>query len=144
MCVLYRQVRAVSSVAAEEKSNEAPKTCKNNNVFLEDEVSDKKDDDEKGNGNDGSFFDSNICLDLARDTPPPPPLVTCCVSLVLLALPLPTVTCAFRCKAISSVRGWVTVKNVTPMYGCENSTRESEKDLSLKIPLRPQGWRFES
>lgn len=74
MCLLYRQVRAVSSVAAEEKSNEAPKTCKNNNVFLEDEVSDKKDDDEKGNGNDGSFFDSNICLDLARDTPPPPPL----------------------------------------------------------------------
>lgn len=70
--------------------------------------------------------------------------MTCCVSLVLLALPLPSITCAFRCKAISSVRGWVTVKNVTPMYGRGNSTRESEKDLSLKIPLRLQGWRLES
>lgn len=80
MCLLYRQVRAVSSVAAEEKSNEAPKTCENNNGFLEDEVSDKKDDDEKGNGNDGSFFDCNICLDLARDTPPPLPCDLLCVT----------------------------------------------------------------
>ncbi|KAF2307757.1 hypothetical protein GH714_031500 [Hevea brasiliensis] len=43
------------------------------NGFLEDEVSEKKSDVEKRNDSDGSFFDCNICLDLATD-----PVVTCC------------------------------------------------------------------
>lgn len=127
------------SVAAEERANEAPKTCENNNGFLEDEVSEKKDDDEKGSGNDGSFFDCNICLDLSRD-----PVVTCCGHLFCWP-------CLYRWLHVHSdakecpvCKGEVTVKNVTPIYGRGNSTREPEEDSTLKIPLRPQGRRIES
>ncbi|KAJ4705549.1 E3 ubiquitin-protein ligase RNF5 [Melia azedarach] len=127
------------SVAAEERTNDVPKTCENNNGFLEDEVSEKKDDVEKGSGNDGSFFDCNICLDLARD-----PVVTCCGHLFCWP-------CLYRWLHVHSdakecpvCKGEVIVKNVTPIYGRGNITREPEEDSSLKIPLRPHARRVES
>ncbi|XP_023523060.1 peroxisome biogenesis factor 10-like, partial [Cucurbita pepo subsp. pepo] len=61
------------SITAEERKNEAGKTCEINNEALEDEKAENKSDVEKGSDSDGSFFDCNICLDLARD-----PVVTCC------------------------------------------------------------------
>ncbi|KAH7554267.1 hypothetical protein ACOSP7_028618 [Xanthoceras sorbifolium] len=127
------------SVAAEERTNEVPKTCENNNGFLEDEISEKKDDVEKGIGNDGSFFDCNICLDLARD-----PVVTCCGHLFCWP-------CLYRWLHVHSdakecpvCKGEVTLRNVTPIYGRGNSTRGLEEDSSLKIPLRPHARRVES
>ncbi|KAL9373806.1 hypothetical protein Peur_033426 [Populus x canadensis] len=75
--------------------------------FLEDEVSEKKDDVEKTSGIDGSFFDCNICLDLATD-----PVVTCCGH-CLSAMPLPVVACSFRCERMPVCKGEVTMKNVT-------------------------------
>ncbi|KAK3227185.1 hypothetical protein Dsin_007047 [Dipteronia sinensis] len=127
------------SVAAEERTNELPKTCENNNGFLEDEVSEKKDDVEKGIVNDGSFFDCNICLDLARD-----PVVTCCGHLFCWS-------CLYRWLHVHSdakecpvCKGEVTLKKVTPIYGRGSNTRGPEEDLSLKIPRRPDAQRVES
>ncbi|KAJ0027609.1 hypothetical protein Pint_36398 [Pistacia integerrima] len=127
------------SVTAEERTNEVPKTCENNHAFLEDEVLDKKDDVEKGSGSDGSFFDCNICLDLARD-----PVVTCCGHLFCWQ-------CLYRWLHIHSdakecpvCKGEVTDKNVTPIYGRGNCTREPEEDSNLKIPHRPHARRVES
>lgn len=127
------------SVAAEERNNEAPKTCENNNGFLEDLVTEKKDSIEKSSGNDGSFFDCNICLDMARD-----PVVTCCGHLFCWS-------CIYRWLHVHSdakecpvCKGEVTIKNVTPIYGRGYITREPEEDLNVKIPPRPSGRRVES
>ncbi|XP_065856153.1 uncharacterized protein [Euphorbia lathyris] len=126
------------SVAAEERTNEVPKMCENNNGFLEDEVSEKKSDVEKGNDSDGSFFDCNICLDLATD-----PVVTCCGHLFCWP-------CLYRWLHVHSdakecpvCKGEVTTKNVTPIYGRGNNTRVPEEDSSLEIPIRPQARRVE-
>ncbi|XP_044508814.1 ORC ubiquitin ligase 1 [Mangifera indica] len=127
------------SVTAEERTNEVPKTCENNHGFFEDDVSDKKDDVEKGSGSDGSFFDCNICLDLARD-----PVVTSCGHLFCWQ-------CLYRwlhvfsdAKECPVCKGEVTVKSVTPIYGRGNCTREPEEDSRLKIPHRPHARRVES
>lgn len=127
------------SVPAEERMNEVPKTCENNNGGLEDETSVKNDDVEKGSGNDGSFFDCNICLDLSRD-----PVVTCCGHLFCWP-------CLYRWLHLHSdagecpvCKGEVQHKTVTPIYGRGNTVREPEEDSGLKIPCRPQGHRVES
>ncbi|EEF31679.1 rnf5, putative [Ricinus communis] len=127
------------SVAAEERTNEVPKMCENNNGFLEDDVSEKTGDVEKGSGGDGSFFDCNICLDLATD-----PVVTCCGHLFCWP-------CLYRWLHVHSdakecpvCKGEVTIKNVTPIYGRGSNTREPEEDLGLEIPHRPHARRVES
>uniref|UniRef100_A0A5B6ZIM1 E3 ubiquitin-protein ligase RMA n=1 Tax=Davidia involucrata TaxID=16924 RepID=A0A5B6ZIM1_DAVIN len=127
------------SVAAEERDNEMMKTCDNNTTLAEDEALGKKEDVEKGSGNEGSFFDCNICLDLARD-----PVVTCCGHMFCWP-------CLYRWLHVHSdtkecpvCKGEVTNKNVIPIYGRGNNNRELEEDSSLKIPLRPRAWRIES
>lgn len=128
------------SVAAEERIEEAPKACENTNGVTENEASDKKDDVEKGSGNDGSFFDCNICLDVAKD-----PVVTCCGHLFCWP-------CLYRwlhlhsdAKECPVCKGEVTLKNVTPIYGRGNNiVREPEEDSTLKVPLRPHARRVES
>lgn len=127
------------SVDAEVSTNELPKTCENNNGFLEEEDSENKDEIEKGNGSDGSFFDCNICLDLARN-----PVVTCCGHLFCWS-------CLYRWLHVHSdakecpvCKGEVILKTVTPIYGRGSHKREPEEDSSLKIPSRPQARRVES
>ncbi|CAK9148447.1 unnamed protein product [Ilex paraguariensis] len=127
------------SVAAEERPTEVAKACDNNNGLLEDVALGKKEDDEKVNGDEGSFFDCNICLDLARD-----PVVTCCGHLFCWP-------CLYRwlhvysdAKECPVCKGEVTVKNVTPIYGRGNNLHEPEEDSSNKVPHRPQARRVES
>ncbi|CAK7342308.1 unnamed protein product [Dovyalis caffra] len=127
------------SVAAEERTNEVPKMCENNNGFLEDEVSEKKDDVEKASGNDGSFFDCNICLDLATD-----PVVTCCGHLFCWPCLYQWLHVHSDAKECPVCKGEVTMKNVTPIYGRGCTTREPEEDTSLEIPIRPHARRVES
>lgn len=127
------------SVAAEGRINDVPKMCENINGILENETSEDKDDVEKSSGNDGSFFDCNICLDLARD-----PVLTCCGHLFCWP-------CLYRWLHVHSdakecpvCKGEVTFKNVTPIYGRGNNVREPDDDSNLKIPLRPHARRVES
>ncbi|KAB5519539.1 hypothetical protein DKX38_023858 [Salix brachista] len=127
------------SVAAEERTNEAPKLCENNNVFLEDEVSEKKDDVEKTSDNDGSFFDCNICLDFATD-----PVVTCCGHLFCWPCLYQWLHVHSDAKECPVCKGEVTMKNVTPIYGRGCTTREPEEDTNLEIPIRPHARRVES
>ncbi|CAK9169955.1 unnamed protein product [Ilex paraguariensis] len=126
------------SVAAEERPTEAAKVCDDNNL-LEREALGKKEDDQRGNGNEGSFFDCSICLDLARD-----PVVTCCGHLFCWP-------CIYRWLHVHSdakecpvCKGAVTIKNVTPIYGRANNSHEPELDSNTKIPHRPQARRVES
>ncbi|KAJ8900067.1 hypothetical protein K2173_024183 [Erythroxylum novogranatense] len=127
------------SVTAEGRRDEVSKMCENNNGYLENQVLEKKTDVEKGIGNDGSFFDCNICLDLATD-----PVVTCCGHLFCWA-------CLYRwlhmysdAKECPVCKGEVTIKNVTPIYGRGSNTRQPEEDPTLEIPIRPHARRVES
>ncbi|XVF55996.1 hypothetical protein PTKIN_Ptkin06aG0080700 [Pterospermum kingtungense] len=127
------------SVAAEERISDVPKACETTNGFLEDEVSEKKDDIEKGVSNDGSFFDCNICLDLARE-----PVVTGCGHLFCWS-------CLYRWLHVHSdakecpvCKGEVTVKTLTPIYGRGNIIHDREDETGLKIPPRPTAHRVDS
>ncbi|OMO62980.1 Zinc finger, RING-type [Corchorus capsularis] len=127
------------SVTAEERTSDVPKACENTNGFLEDEVTENKDNIEKGVSNDGSFFDCNICLDLARE-----PVVTCCGHLFCWS-------CLYRWLHVHSdakecpvCKGEVAVKTLTPIYGRGNITHEPEEDSGLKIPPRPAARRVDS
>ncbi|CAA2981714.1 uncharacterized protein LOC111369441 [Olea europaea var. sylvestris] len=127
------------SITTEERPVEVTKTCDNGNCYLEDEARKKKEDGQKNNGDVGSFFDCNICLDLAKD-----PVLTCCGHLFCWP-------CLYRWLHVHSdakecpvCKGEVTTKNVTPIYGRGNNTGEPDQDSSLKIPLRPQARRVES
>ncbi|KAL3841192.1 hypothetical protein ACJIZ3_025783 [Penstemon smallii] len=78
-------------------------------------------------------------LELAKD-----PVLTCCGHLYCWP-------CLYRwlhlhsdAKECPVCKGEVTVKNVTPIYGRTNTTRDTEVDSSLKIPIRPQARRVES
>ncbi|CAA2973082.1 E3 ubiquitin- ligase TRIM39-like [Olea europaea subsp. europaea] len=127
------------SVAAEERNTEVAKTRENGNGYLEDEALGKKEDVEKNNGVEGSFFDCNICLELAKD-----PVVTCCGHLFCWP-------CLYRwlhhhsaAKECPVCKGEVAMKNVIPINGSGSIRREQEVDPSLNnIPLRPQALRVE-
>ncbi|KAE8125332.1 hypothetical protein FH972_020154 [Carpinus fangiana] len=136
---LYTLQTGEGSMPAEERMNEAPKTCDNKNGILEVENSVTNDAVEKASSHDGSFFDCNICLDLAKD-----PVLTCCGHLFCWP-------CLYRWLHVHSdaqecpvCKGEVTIKSVTPIYGRGNGVREPEEDSSLKIPLRPNARRVES
>ncbi|KAL6509101.1 hypothetical protein OROGR_023208 [Orobanche gracilis] len=134
------------SVAFDERPNEEAKIRENCDDYAEYGVLGKKKDCGTNSRDDGSFFDCNICLDLAKD-----PVVTCCGHLFCWP-------CLYRwlhhhsdAKECPVCKGEVMMKNVTPIYGRGNtinsnndSTREPVTDSSVKIPLRPHARRIES
>ncbi|KAE8725149.1 peroxidase 53-like [Hibiscus syriacus] len=121
------------SVAAEERTNDVPKECEATNGFVEDGVSeDRKDDIEKGVSNDGSFFDCNICFDLARE-----PVVTCCGHLFCWS-------CLYRWLHVHSdanecpvCKGEVTIKTLTRylVVGMILTSREFRGEQNAVVPL---------
>ncbi|XP_030525869.1 uncharacterized protein LOC115737718 [Rhodamnia argentea] len=127
------------SVPAEDRLGEGPKVCENNASFLIDAKSEKKDDMEKGGETEGSLFDCNICLDLARD-----PVVTCCGHLFCWPCLYQWLHIHSDVKECPVCKGEVTIKTVTPIYGRGNSTCRPEEDLTVKIPGRPNARRAES
>ncbi|KAH7842523.1 hypothetical protein Vadar_006361 [Vaccinium darrowii] len=125
------------SISPEERNGE--KTCENNVTHEENEQFGKKEDEGKINSEDGSFFDCNICLELARD-----PVVTCCGHLFCWPCIYRWLNVHSDAKECPVCKGEVTVKNVTPIYGRGTNTRDAEEDPNLKIPLRPNARRVES
>ncbi|KAL1569341.1 RING-type E3 ubiquitin transferase [Salvia divinorum] len=127
------------SVASEDRPIEVAKICETMTGSVEEEDLGKKKDCAKSNGEEGSFFDCNICLDLAKD-----PVVTCCGHLFCWP-------CLYRwlhhhsdAKECPFCKGEVSTKNVTPIYGRGNIVHDQDLDSSLKIPLRPHARRIES
>ncbi|XP_047971665.1 uncharacterized protein LOC125214612 [Salvia hispanica] len=127
------------SVASEDRPIEVAKICETVAGSVEDEDLGKKKECAKSNGEEGSFFDCNICLDLAKD-----PVVTCCGHLFCWP-------CLYRwlyhhsdAKECPVCKGEVSTKNVTPIYGRGNIVRDQDLDSSLKIPVRPHARRIES
>ncbi|KAK8484606.1 hypothetical protein V6N13_009380 [Hibiscus sabdariffa] len=127
------------SVIVEERTSDVPKPCENANGFMEDDVSENKDDVEKGVNNVGSFFDCNICLDLARE-----PVVTCCGHLFCWCCLYQLFDVCTDARECPVCKEEVVIKTLTPIYGRGKNDLEPEADLGLKIPPRPTARRVES
>ncbi|KAG4130145.1 hypothetical protein ERO13_D09G124600v2 [Gossypium hirsutum] len=127
------------SIIPEERTSDVPKSCENTNGLLEDEVSENKDDVEKGVSNDVGFFDCNICLDLARE-----PVVTCCGHLFCWSCLYRSLHKHSDAKECPVCKEEVTIKTLTPIYGRGKVNLEPEEDSGLKIPPRPNARRVES
>ncbi|CAM8890033.1 unnamed protein product [Rhodiola kirilowii] len=127
------------SVAAVERASEVEKLCENKAIEVDDETLGIKEEDDKVSSDEGSFYDCNICFELAKD-----PIITCCGHLYCWP-------CIYRWLHIHSdtkecpvCKGEVTTKNVTPVYGRGHNNRVPEEDLTIKIPPRPSAKRVES
>ncbi|XP_051142806.1 uncharacterized protein LOC127259481 [Andrographis paniculata] len=140
-----------ASVAAEEEEEEVAaaetglKICEKTAIAcVEDDAQGTKRDGGKNNADDGSFFDCNICFDLARD-----PVLTCCGHLFCWS-------CIYRwlhhhseTRECPVCKGEVTTRSVTPIYGRGGAAapppdQDDDTDSSLNIPERPQARRVES
>ncbi|CAA3021026.1 E3 ubiquitin- ligase TRIM39-like [Olea europaea subsp. europaea] len=127
------------SAIGEERNNEVAKTLENGNGYLEDEALRKKGDGGMNNGVEGSFFDCNICLELAKE-----PVVTCCGHLFCWPCLYHWLHHHSYAEECPVCKGEVTTKNVIPIYGSGSIIREHDVDSRLNnIPLRPQASRFE-
>lgn len=126
----------------DDDNEQPPETIKTNKNDDKSENGDVGNEDlEKNNEDKGSFFDCNICLDLASE-----PVVTCCGHLFCWP-------CLYRWLFVHSdskecpiCKGEVTMKTITPIYSRGNRTHVNKQvvDSNLKIPSRPQANRIES
>ncbi|KAK4345221.1 hypothetical protein RND71_035397 [Anisodus tanguticus] len=117
----------------EEKKNVGCKRDRSHLVAkaLEMDIVVKKVDKDGG----GSFFDCNICLDMAKE-----PILTCCGHLYCWS-------CFYQLPYVDSTtkecpvcKGEVTDANVTPIYGNGNK----EVQCGSEIPARPKAHRVDS
>lgn len=87
----------------------------------------------------GSFYDCNICLEVARE-----PVLTCCGHLFCWS-------CFYQVSDVDSTskecpvcKGEVLDSTVIPIYGNGESERVRETESGLMIPPRPKAHRVES
>lgn len=94
----------------------------------------------KANENGSSFFECNVCLDIASE-----PVVTCCGHLFCWACLYRWLFVHSRTKECPVCKGEVTDKTVTPIYGRGDQSRVPKAlDPNVKIPSRPPANRIES
>ncbi|XP_076906450.1 uncharacterized protein LOC143562569 [Bidens hawaiensis] len=94
------------------------------------------------NDNESSFFDCNICLDLASD-----PVVTCCGHLFCWPCIYRWLFVHSNAKQCPICKGEVTTKTITPIYSRSNrpnAKKVLDPHSSFKIPCRPLANRVES
>ncbi|KAA8515727.1 hypothetical protein F0562_018662 [Nyssa sinensis] len=125
------------SMAAQERTVESGKSCKTDgthSIVMEMDMDVKRDASDGG-----SFFDCNICLEMAKE-----PILTCCGHLFCWACfyQLPIVySTARECPVC---KGEVLYINITPVYGNGNNSHVPEMESGLKVPPRPRAHRIES
>ncbi|XP_071720455.1 uncharacterized protein [Rutidosis leptorrhynchoides] len=86
-----------------------------------------------------SFFDCNICLDLAND-----PVVTCCGHLFCWACLYQWLFVHSKANECPNCKGEVTNETITPIYSRVNRTLKENKNSSVEIPSRPEANRIEN
>ncbi|CAK8575204.1 unnamed protein product [Lathyrus sativus] len=90
----------------------------------------------------GSFYDCNICLDVARD-----PVLTCCGHLFCWPCFYQLSYVYSKAKECPVCKGEVTESGVIPIYGNGNVGGDCQmemKEAGLRVPPRPKAPRIES
>lgn len=113
--------------------------CKRDSSHLVAKALEASSDVKKADKESGSFYDCNICLDVARE-----PVLTCCGHLFCWP-------CFYQVSDIDSTskecpvcKGEVSESTVIPIYGNGDGERVCETESGLKIPPRPKARRVES
>ncbi|XP_022896523.1 probable GPI-anchored adhesin-like protein PGA55 [Olea europaea var. sylvestris] len=122
-----------------ERSSERGKGCKRGSSYLVAKALEMNSDVKKVDKEGGSFYDCNICLEVARE-----PVLTCCGHLFCWV-------CFYQVSYIDSTskecpvcKGEVSDSTVIPIYGNGDSEPVAELESGLKIPPRPKAQRIES
>ncbi|XP_057800358.1 uncharacterized protein LOC131015891 [Salvia miltiorrhiza] len=120
-------------------SSERGKGCKRDSSHLVAKALEMGSEVKKADKEGGSFYDCNICLEVARE-----PVLTCCGHLFCWS-------CFYQVSDVDSTskecpvcKGEVSDGNVIPIYGNGESERVRETESGLKIPPRPKAHRVES
>lgn len=134
------------SVAGQERTVENREGCKRNGAYLVAKALGMGTNANGGalemgtNANGGSFFDCNICLDMARD-----PILTCCGHLFCWPCFYQLPNVHSNVKECPVCNGEVIETHITPIYGHgSNNHKVATGDLGVKAPPRPHAHRIES
>ncbi|KAK6143120.1 hypothetical protein DH2020_023468 [Rehmannia glutinosa] len=121
-----------------ERTPERGKGCKRDSSHLIAKALEMDSEVKKADKEGGSFYDCNICLDLARE-----PVLTCCGHLFCWP-------CFYQVSNIDSTskecpvcKGEVSDSTVIPIYG-NGDNEVCETESGLQIPPRPKAQRVES
>ncbi|KAL0533260.1 hypothetical protein IC582_030476 [Cucumis melo] len=140
--LLERQETVNDSASAQERILHSEKTSKKNGPHLVAKAL-GMDLEPKATGNKmGSFFDCNICLDVAKD-----PILTCCGHLFCWSCFYQLSYVHSNAKECPECQGEVTDTSIIPIYGHGNGNRAQKSkpnDSGLKVPPRPRAQRIES
>lgn len=121
------------------RSSERGKGCKRDSSHLVAKALEMGSEVKKVDKEGGSFYDCNICLEVAKE-----PVLTCCGHLFCWS-------CFYQVSDIDSTskecpvcKGEVSESTVIPIYGNGESERVCETESGLMIPPRPKAHRVES
>lgn len=120
-------------------SSERGKGCKRDSSHLVARALEMGSEVKKAEKEGGSFYDCNICLEVAKE-----PILTCCGHLFCWS-------CFYQVSDVDSTskecpvcKGEVSNSTVIPIYGNGDSERVGETESGLMIPPRPKAHRVES
>ncbi|OVA13080.1 zinc finger protein [Macleaya cordata] len=130
---------SVGAGGTEETAAESSKTGKRIAVDLLGNGLDKDEDKEKSNDDEMSFFDCNICFDMAND-----PVLTFCGHLFCWPCLYQWLHVYSRTKLCPVCQAELTDANITPIYGRGNANDDKKMKSKLTVPPRPQARRVES
>lgn len=120
-------------------SGDVGRGCKRNYSQLVGKALEDETDDKKDVSDGGSFYDCNICLEMAKE-----PVLTCCGHLFCWPCFYQLEYVDLTAKECPVCRGDVVDSNVTPIYGSANSSHVPDLGSGVCIPPRPRAYRVES
>ncbi|KAK6162874.1 hypothetical protein DH2020_002715 [Rehmannia glutinosa] len=129
----------INNMGIRQRTAEKRKGCKRDSSHLVAEALGVDSEVNKANKEGGSFYDCNICLDLARE-----PVLTSCGHLFCWACFYQVSNVDSTSKECPVCKGEVSESTVVPIYGNASSERVCETEYGLKIPPRPKARRVES
>ncbi|KAI3868115.1 hypothetical protein MKX03_035331 [Papaver bracteatum] len=123
----------------DERTAESSKPGKGLAVDLSGNELNKDEDKEKNNEDEMSFFDCNICFEMANE-----PVITFCGHLFCWPCLYQWLHVYSKVKLCPVCQTELTDANITPIYGRGNNVEDSKMKQKVGVPPRPQARRVES
>ncbi|KAL0425554.1 UNVERIFIED_CONTAM: E3 ubiquitin-protein ligase RMA2 [Sesamum radiatum] len=129
----------LNNIGIVERIVEKGKGCKRGSSYLVAKALEIDSEVQEADKDGGSFYDCNICLDLATD-----PVLTCCGHLFCWACFYQVPDVDSTSKECPVCKGEVSDGTIIPIYGNGGGEPVCETESGLKIPPRPKARRVES